>query len=177
MMRVISNRFGRLAASSAAAGIRSAAKAAALPAAAASVVLIVLAAWVLGGGFGTITREHLEILDARVPLASTPGLTAVYLTVRDTGAEGDELLSASSPGVHDAMLMGEHDVAGAGVMERVDGIAIPAHGSVALSPFADDITLEGTGPLRVGRTVTLTLTFRNVGTVTVSALVVAPGTP
>jgi copper(I)-binding protein len=155
--------------------ISAAAKAAAAPTAAAALVLGVLIVWVLSGAFGTVARERIEIADARAPLPTSPGLTAVYLTVSDTGAEGDELVSAQAADAQTTMLTGEREHGGAGVMTRLTGITIPAHGSVTLGPYTEDIMLEGVRPLRVGQTVTLILTFRTLGTLTVPVNVVAPG--
>lgn len=155
----------------------SAAKAAAAPALAAAVVLGVLVVWVLTGGLGTVARERIEIADARAPLPTTPGLTAVYLTVSDTGAEGDELLSAEASGAQTTMLTSNQEHGGAGVMTQLTGITIPAHGVVELGPYTEDIMLEGVRPLRIGQSMTLTLTFRTLGTLTVPVSVVAPGSP
>jgi copper(I)-binding protein len=159
------------------AAARSVAKTAAAPVIAAGTVLVVLAVWVLLGGFGSVARERIDVLDARMPLPSTPGLTAVYLTIQDSGAQGDELTAASAPGVHETMLMGDVKLAGAGEMKRIDAISIPANGSVSLGPYTADIALEGVGgSLRVGQTVELTLTFRTLGTVTVPVRVAPSGT-
>ena len=140
------------------------------------VVLGLLAVWVLAGGFGTVARERIVVTGARAPLPSTPGLTAVYLTITDAGATSDELVGASTPAAHQTMLMGEHPGHGAGAMQRVAGVLIPAHGSVALGPFADDdIMLLDAGSLRLGETVTVSLTFRTLGTIAVPVRIVAPG--
>ena len=157
--------------------VLSVAKAAAAPVMAAAVVLGVLVVWVLTGAFGTVARERIEIADARAPLPTTPGLTAVYLTMSDTGAEGDELLSAETSGARTTMLTGDRERDGAGAMTQLAGITIPAHGKVELGPYTEDIMLEGVRPLHVGQTVMLTLTFRTLGTVTVPVNVVAPGSP
>lgn len=155
--------------------VRSAAKAAALPAAVGAAVLALLAVWVLGGGFDTLARERIEVVDARAPMPSTPGLTAVYLTITDSGAASDELIGASTPAAHEAMIMGEQQVEGGGVMQRLPAVSIPAHGSVSLGPYTDDIMLQDPGSLHVGESVTLTLTFRTLGTVDVPVRIVAPG--
>lgn len=155
--------------------VAAASKAVAAPVAAAALVLGLLVVWVLSGGFGTIARERIEIADARAPLPTTPGLTVVYLTVTDTGADGDELLAASATEARTGMLMGNQDSGGAGVMTRLAEIPIPAHGSTALGPYTRDIMLENVATLHVGQSLTLTLTFRTLGTLTVPVRVVAPG--
>lgn len=151
--------------------------AAAVPASAGASVLVLLTGWVLAGGFGTLAREHIDVLDARIPRPSTPGLTALYLTLRDTGPEADALIAVSTPDARVAMLMADRDADGSGVMEHVASITVPAHGAVALGPYTLDIVLEDTGTLHVGQDVPLTLTFRTLGTVTADARVVAAGAP
>ena len=56
-------------------------------------------------------------------------------------------------------------------------MAIPAHGTLSLSPFGLDIVLQDPGSLTVGGSVPLVLTFRHGGRVTVYATVTPPGTP
>ena len=56
-------------------------------------------------------------------------------------------------------------------------LVIPAHATITLSPFGDDVVLTDPAPLHAGQIVPLTLTFRNGGTITVQAAVTQPGTP
>jgi copper(I)-binding protein len=65
--------------------------------------------------------------------------------------------------------------AGSGIELRQ--LAIPAHGTLSLSPFGLDIVLQDPGSLTVGATVPLVLTFRHTGRITVYAAVTPPGTP
>ena len=59
----------------------------------------------------------------------------------------------------------------------VDGLAIPAGGTLTLSPLGDDVVLRDPAPYESLATVPLTLTFQRSGTVTINATVTAPGTP
>ena len=59
----------------------------------------------------------------------------------------------------------------------VSDLAIPAHGTLTLSPFGDDVVLRDPAPFETAPGVPLILTFRHAGTVTLEATVTAPGTP
>ena len=56
-------------------------------------------------------------------------------------------------------------------------LVIPAHGTLTLTPFGDDLVLQQPSPYESRATVPLTLTFRHSGTVTIDAAVTGPGTP
>ena len=66
---------------------------------------------------------------------------------------------------------------GTGPRTAVAGLAIPADGTLTLSPFGSDLVLVDPAPFETAGTVPLILTFRNAGTITVDATVTAPGTP
>ena len=155
------------------------ARAAAVPVLAAALLLGLLCAWVTSGGLGTVARVRLQITGAVVPAPATADATSAYLTIRNTGAEPDELLSVSTAVSRQTMLSDNRAAPGAaaGTMVRVPGIAVPAHGSVTLGPYTEDIMLTQPSKLTVGQTVTLVLDFRVLGQVTVQAKVVPPGTP
>ncbi len=57
------------------------------------------------------------------------------------------------------------------------GLAVPAHGTLTLSPFGADLVLQDPAPYDSQGTVPLILTVRDAGPVTVEATVTAPGTP
>jgi copper(I)-binding protein len=65
----------------------------------------------------------------------------------------------------------------AGPRVVVGDLAIPAHGTLTLSPFGDDVVLQDPAPFETSSSVPLILTFRHAGTVTIEATVTAPGTP
>lgn len=151
---------------------------AAAPVIAGLVLLGLLCFWVAGGGFGTLARERLQVTGAIVPVPAAAGQTAVYLTIANTGAQADELLSVTTNAAAGAMLTGNAVGAGksAGSMTELSGITVPAHGTVVLGPFADDIMLMRPQHLAVGASIELTLHFRVLGEVAVTARVVPPGT-
>jgi copper(I)-binding protein len=149
-------------------------KAALAPVICALVLLGVLSGWVATGGAGTISRVRIEISSASVVITTASGSRAVtYLVLVNLGS-ADELLSAASPGVRRIQLV-QHNGSAAGPGHILHRLAIPAHATLTLSPFGSDIVLTGPAQLMPGRTVPLTLTFRNAGQVTVQAAVAPPG--
>jgi copper(I)-binding protein len=142
------------------------ARAAAAPAACAAVLIGLLSAWVSAGGAGTVARVRIEVTLAAIPMpaghAARPVSTRAYLTIRNLSGRPDELTGARSPAARRVTL---------------SPVAIPAHGTVTLTPFGADLTLIGPGHLLADQHVPLTLFFRHAGRVTIQATVTAPGTP
>ena len=106
---------------------------------------------------------------ARATLPNSP-TGGVYFTLRNTGTEDDRLLTAASPiagavQLHEMSV--ENDVAS--MRELPDGIALPAGGTVTLTPSGTHIMLTHlTQPLVKGETFSLTLTFEHAGPVTLT---------
>jgi copper(I)-binding protein len=139
------------------------------------VLLGLLAGWVASGGAGTISRVRIKISSASLAMPVTRGGPAyAYLVVENVGA-ADSLESATVPGAGQVRIV-RHDGSAAGPGRILTSLAIPAHGSVSLSPMGPDIELIG-AHLIYGQDVPLTLTFRNAGRVSVEATVTPPGTP
>jgi copper(I)-binding protein len=141
------------------------------------VLLGVLSGWVASGGAGTLTRIRLQITQAAVPMRgysprTAAGAATTYLTIRDLTGTPDELLSVASP-IASRVVLTER----AGSRTVAGGLVIPAHGTLYLSPFGDDVVLQDPSPYETLGTVPLVLTFRHAGTVTIDAAVTAPGTP
>ena len=147
------------------------------PVSAAALLICLLTCWVVSGGFGTVAQVRLDVVGATVPVPATPGLTAAYFTVRNSGDQSDELISVRTADAAQSMLIENPTGGASGRMTPIQGVDIPAHGSATFGPFGDDIMLTGVPQLKVGQTVTLVLTFRDVGDVTVQATVTPPGTP
>ncbi len=143
----------------------------------AAAMIGLLYGWVATGGAGTVSRVTIRVGQAAVtlPSSSSPDQAATYLTVTNLGGP-DTLLSASSPSAGRVIFI-RHAGSAAGPGTVVRRLAIPAHATLSLSPFGLDIVLLDPGPLSVGATVPLVLTFRNAGRVTVDAAVTPPGTP
>ena len=150
-----------------------------------SVLLVgLLSAWVATGGAGTITRVRIQLSLAAIPMraftpgaASAVGAATTYLTIRNLANSPDELLSAHSPIARHIVLTTRPADGAAGPRTVVPDLVIPAHATVTLSPFGNDVVLMNPRPLQAGHSVALTLTFRHGGTITVQAAVTPPGTP
>ena len=148
-----------------------------------AVVLIgLLSAWVATGGAGTLSRVRLQVTLAAVPMrAFTPAAAAkvgpatTFLTIRNLSGTPDELVAVRSPIARHVVLTVRNELNGPRVV--VSDLAIPAQGTLTLSPFGDDVVLQDLAPFETSSSVPLTLTFRHAGTVTIEATVTAPGTP
>jgi copper(I)-binding protein len=123
-------------------------------------------------------RGALEIIH---PWArATPGgakVAAGYVVIRNEGAEPDRLVSATAEVAGAAMI---HEMAvsdGVMTMRMVaDGVAIPAHGEIALKPGSYHLMLEDLKqPLKEGESFKGSLTFEKAGTVDVTFFVEAIG--
>lgn len=103
--------------------------------------------------------------------AAPSGMTGMFGTLTNSGKTDATMVSASSPSAGKVEL---HEVVtdgGASTMRpKASGFTIPAGGSHVLAPGADHIMLmDLTGPLAVGSSVEVTLTFADGSTVPVSA--------
>jgi copper(I)-binding protein len=151
------------------------------PVIAALVVIGLLAGWVTAGGAGTLTRVRLQVSLAAVPMRAFTAQAAAgdrrattFLTIHNVTGTADQLIAARSPLARQVVLTAGGP-AGAGT--AVPSLTIPAHGTLELSPFGDDLVLQDPQPFETLAAVPLILTFRHAGTVTIQASVTAPGTP
>lgn len=104
---------------------------------------------------------------ARPTIPNRPGV--VYLGIENTGAAADRLTGASAEGVGKAELHKSEQKGDMMTMAPVDGIDIPAGGTVELAPRGYHIMLfDIAKPLTAGDTVALTLDFEKAGAVSVS---------
>jgi copper(I)-binding protein len=104
---------------------------------------------------------------------ATPGGAKVgvgYLTIANTGANPDRLVSLTSDIAEHTEL---HEMSMDGAMMKMrqvtDGLAIPAGGSVTLAPNGYHLMFLGLKqPLKEGETVTATLGFEKAGPIAVT---------
>ncbi len=113
-----------------------------------AVVLIgLLSAWVATGGAGTLSRVKLQVTLAAVPMrAFTPqaaaavGPATTFLTIRNLSGTPDELIAVRSPIAARVVLTERTSLVGPRAV--VSDLVIPAHGTLTLSPFGDDVVLQ-----------------------------------
>ena len=157
-------------------------RAATIPVGCAVVLTGLLAAWVATGGAGTIHRVRLQVSQAAIPARGYTAAAAAavrsagtYLTIRNLTGQADELTAVSSPAATRIELTQRQIVGGPRTV--VHELTVPAHGTLRLTPFGDDVILDNPVAYETRSSVPLVLTFRHTGKLSVSAAVSAPGTP
>lgn len=131
-----------------------------------AISLLVLAVVGCGGGDGP------EVSDARLGQPTGPN-AAVYFTVSSGTADrlvGVSTGVAGSVEIHETV-MGDEGTMG---MSRVDGLDIPAEGTLVLEPGGLHLMLLDADRLDVGETIELTLTWETAGEQTIEVEVVDP---
>ena len=157
-------------------------RAAAIPVGCAVVLTGLLATWVATGGAGTIHRVQLQVSQAAVPMrgftaasAATVHSAGTYLTLRNLTGQADQLTAVTSPLARRVVLTQRRSLTGPRTVVRE--LTVPAHGTLTLTPFGDDVILENPATYENRGSVPLVLTFRHAGKIAVSAAVSAPGSP
>lgn len=133
------------------------------------VALAALLTAACGGGGG------LEVTEARMGQPTGPN-AAVYFTVSNDGDQADRLVDvstdvAASVHIHETT-MAEDGTMG---MQQVEGLDVPAGGTLVLEPGGYHLMLIDADRLNVGDTVQLTLEFEKAGAMTIDVDVVDPG--
>lgn len=158
------------------AGRRAAVTAAILvPVAACAVTLALLTAYVSSGAAGE-PPARITVTRARVvqPLAGRD--TVAYFDLRNTGGTDASLVSVEAPFLGSpAMLARDVESDGAGRMEALRELKVPAGGEVRMSPSVGDVMVENPPALRLGERVDFVLRFRDGGEVRAVAVVVRAG--
>ena len=113
---------------------------------------------------------------AFTPQAAAVRTAATFLTIQNLSGTPDELVAARSPLARRVVLRQRGGPAQDGPVQG-GPLVIPAHGTLTLTPFGDDLMLQQPSPYETRATVRLTLTFRHSGTVTIDVPVTGPGTP
>ena len=102
--------------------------------------------------------------------------SALFMVIQNNGSAVDTLLKAESDAAGMVQIhISEINADGVSSMREVDGIEIPAGGSVELMPGGYHVMLMGLKrELKAGDTITFILTFKIAGTVTIEAPVKNP---
>jgi copper(I)-binding protein len=142
-------------------------RAAAGPVICAVVLTGLLAGWAAARGAGTLTRVRLQVTLAAVPMrAFTPqaadavGAAQPYLVIRNLSPVPDELIAVRTPIAGRVVFI---QGALGGRQTQVAGLAVPAAGTLTLSPLTGGLLIEHPAPFENRRTVPLTLVFRHPG--------------
>jgi periplasmic copper chaperone A len=110
---------------------------------------------------------------------ATPGGAKVggaYLELKAAAGAGDRLVSASSTAAGTVEIHEHANEGGVMKMRRIDGLAVPAGGSVVLKPGGYHLMLmDLKQPLKQGDKLQLTLTFEKAGALSVEGPVAPLG--
>ena len=111
---------------------------------------------------GPLTLSDLQV---RATPAGVPTGVA-YLTIANAGKTADRLLSIDCACADGALMHRTEIKDGISSMSMVDSVVVPAGGKVVFSPGGLHVMLVGVkGPLKAGRTESMTLRFEKAGTV------------
>jgi copper(I)-binding protein len=117
----------------------------------------------------------MQVTEVFTRAAPAGGVGGVFLTIVNAGA-ADRLTGAGSPDAMKAELHQSTSDDGVMKMRPVDGLDIPAGGTVKLAPGGYHLMLMGLKkPLTAGGQLPVTLVFQNAGRMDVEARVVRPG--
>jgi copper(I)-binding protein len=117
---------------------------------------------------------RISVSNARVFVPLNSANTAAFFDISNTGAAGDVLKSVSSPELGVTMLGRRVTKDGAGRMEPINSLTIPARSRVKMTPYGVDVMVLDPPKLKAGDKVRFDLWFRNFGQVTVEAVTVPP---
>ncbi len=116
----------------------------------------------------------IRLSSAQVTEPSTSGITDVYVDVQNNGA-ADQIVGARIS-VGGKITLRSPVRVGLVQMRTVRAIAVPAKSFVGLDPNGSHLLVTGSGPMKAGTLITLTLVFAHAGAVSVPALVTNPET-
>lgn len=119
----------------------------------------------------------VSVLDATIDWPANPRIAAVRMVVRNDAAEGDVLVSVSTPAAERTEIhRSEVDDEGQVSMVEQESLEVPARSEVTFEPSGLHVMLtDVTADLQVGDEVPLVLTFEQAGEVRATATVVEPG--
>ncbi|HLN23947.1 MAG TPA: copper chaperone PCu(A)C [Patescibacteria group bacterium] len=104
--------------------------------------------------------------------ASAGANSAAFMTIKNDGDTPERLLTTKSDAAKDVQLHSSFKDGEVMKMRPVDGIDVPAHGSIELKPGGYHIMLMGlAAPLKDGESFPLTLGFQHAGEVKVTVAV------
>ncbi len=116
----------------------------------------------------------LSLLSAQVTSPNSGGITDAYVIVQNTGPAVSLIGARSSAGGTVALRLPVKT--GVVVMRTVPSIVIPAHSLFRLDPSGAHLLITGSGPMKAGTEITLTLIFAHAGSVSAPAMVTNPST-
>ncbi|QHA09972.1 copper chaperone PCu(A)C [Streptomyces broussonetiae] len=146
------------------------------PVAACCLALGGLSVWTAYGNAGSPAR--ITVTGGRVflPYGGVPE-TAAFFRISNSGGSVDRLVKVTSEGPGGATTLSRHRMTDgrSAYAQTVESVAVPAGGSLAMSPSSLDVTVPATTRRQAGDLVPFTLHFEHSGAVRTLAVVVRPG--
>jgi periplasmic copper chaperone A len=141
---------------------------------AAAAALLTAVGLLAGCGDGPPSGPQLILLSAQVTEPNASGVTDAYVIVQNNGAAVQLVGARTSAGGVVALRApsGTDSV----VMRTVPDITIPARSLFRLDPNGTHLLITGSGPMKAGTEITLTLIFKHAGAISVPAMVTNPQT-
>jgi copper(I)-binding protein len=122
-------------------------------------------------GAAEASSAAITVTGAYVREPASPDVAAAYFTVHNNSGKADTLQTVLTGAGEESDL---HTDSGTSMADMPNGIPIPAHGSVTLTPGGEHVMIQKLiGTLKPGQTVDLQLQFANAGTINVVAPVIA----
>ncbi len=116
----------------------------------------------------------IKLSSAQVTYPSSSGITDIYVDVQNNGA-ADQIIGARIS-VGGTVTLRSPIRSGVVQMRSVRAITIPAKSFVGLDPNGSHLLVTGSGRMKAGTDITLTLVFAHAGPISVPALVTNPET-
>lgn len=136
--------------------------------------MALVAGVITGCGVAQPPGPTLSLLSAQVTEPNNGGITDAYVIVQNKGPAVSLIGARTSAGGRVALrLPGK---TGMVVMRTVPSIVIPAHSLFRLDPSGAHLLITGSGPMKAGTEITLTLVFASAGSVSAPAMVTNPST-
>ncbi|RZU21790.1 copper chaperone PCu(A)C [Streptomyces sp. BK239] len=135
--------------------------------------LMLLTAYTTAGAAGE-PPARISVSNARIFVPPNSENTAAFFDITNSGAAGDVLKSVSSPELGVTMLGRRVTKNGAGRMEPLESLTIPARSRVNMTPYGVDVMVMNPPKLKPGDKISFDLWFRDSGQVTVEAVTVPP---
>jgi copper(I)-binding protein len=151
----------------------SALRAALVPLGTCVAALLLLTAYTATGAAGE-PPARISVSNGRIFMPSNSASTAAFFDITNTGAAEDTLESVSSPALGVTMLGRRVTKNGAGRMESLQALTIPARSRVNMTPYTVDVMVLDPPSLKPGDKVPFDLWFRSSGRVRVDAVTVPP---
>jgi copper(I)-binding protein len=128
---------------------------------------------------GCAQQQHtaappIKIASAYVMQSAGASAVAAYLVIGNSGS-ADRLLSVHSSAGGRVLMVGQAK-GGPSAASALSGLSVPGHSVTRLDPSGYHLEILGSGPLREGTDITLTLVFAHAGTIRVPAQVNNPAT-